>query len=55
MSKYIDQFEVNQSELDEIMAELDRAKEAIYKCYSRLQELDMLVLKEEKEDAASGN
>ena len=55
MGKYCATYQIDKSELDEIMAELDKAKETIYKCYSRLQDLEVLTLREDKDDAASGN
>ena len=52
MKKYLLTVEVQEGELQEIMSELQAAQETIYKCYDRMKNAGVLVVKEE---AASGN
>lgn len=45
--------EIQDGELEQIMEELSQATETIYKCYSKLKTMGVLVIK--KEEADSGN
>ena len=47
------QVEIKDGELEQIMEELSQAMETIYKCYSKLKVMGVLVIK--KEEADSGN
>lgn len=47
------QVEIQDGELEQIMEELSQATETIYKCYSKLKVMGVLVIK--KEEADSGN
>lgn len=51
--KYLFQIEVEDGEIDNILHELDQARETIYRCYSRLNDLGMVVVK--NKETASGN
>ncbi len=52
MYGYFIQLEIPEGELKEIMDELNKAQETIYKCYGRLQELGAVTIKKQ---ADSGN
>ena len=53
MTSYVIGIEVPDGEINEILEELERAQETIYKCYSRLKCLDLLTIRQE--ETASGN
>lgn len=53
MNKYSISIKAKDGELEEILKELNDAQEKIYRCYTRLQNLGVLII--DKEEAASGN
>lgn len=53
MSDYLVRVSISKSELNEIMQELEQAKETIYKCYSRLDEMGFIVTGKKKPPAAT--
>jgi predicted transcriptional regulator len=54
MNKFLATMVIQPGEVEEILEELEKAKETIYRCYTRLQELGFVEIRENK-DAASGN
>lgn len=53
MKTYLTQMVIEDKELADILQTLDKAKETIYECYSRLERLDFLSVR--KESTAAGN
>lgn len=54
MGDYFVRISIDKSEIDDILQELEQAKKTIYKCFSRLEEIGLVVTGKE-ENAASGN
>ena len=52
MTNGLIQIEIPGGKIKAIMDELDQAQETIYRCYSELQDLGVVVI---RQDAASGN
>ena len=50
MGKYIAKIDIADKELDAIMENLDKARELIYECYSKLRELGITVKKDTTSD-----
>ena len=46
MNNYDIRIEIQEGEVKEILDKLNEAKETIYNCYNRLQEIGVLTLKE---------
>lgn len=51
MEKYLVSVEVDSEKLTEILNELQAAKDTIYRCYSKLQELEVVTVREKKDTA----
>lgn len=55
MSSFFARFEVEEGEVEEILAELNEAKEKIRKCYSRLNGLGIMTIRKEPPAATDGS
>ncbi len=54
MGRYIIHVDVDSKELAKILDELEKAKETIYKCYCKLQDLEVITI-QEKNNATNEN